>query len=74
MTTPIYAKETLIKFKLQAATESGHGLRKRDLFSPADQVGHMAFDRLAALGLIRTEFHSDPANMNSYYVYYWVGK
>jgi hypothetical protein len=50
-----------------------HGLRKRDLFSPVNTNGHNAFNRLAAMGLIRAEFHSDPANMDSHYVYFWVG-
>ena len=62
--------ETVIADKLRNAP---HGLRKRDLFSPANRDGHTAFNRLAAMGHIRAEFHSDPANMNSHYVYFWVG-
>ena len=62
--------ETVIADKLRKAP---HGLRKRDLFSPANTDGHIAFNLLAAMGHIRAEFHSDPANMDSYYVYFWVG-
>ena len=62
--------ETVIADKLRNAP---HGLRKRDLFSPANRDGHTAFNRLAAMGHIRAEFHSDPANMNNHYVYFWVG-
>ena len=63
--------EMVIADKLRNAPQ---GLRKRDLFSPANTDGHIAFNLLAAQGYIRAEFHSDPANMDSHYVYFWVGK
>lgn len=47
------------------------GARKREMFSPANAEGHKAVAELLAEGKIREELHSDMANMDCYYVYYW---
>lgn len=71
---PTPSLESTIKDQLRKAAQRGKGLRKRDLFSPANREGHRIMSELEDKGLIRSELYSDRANMEEYIIYYWVGK
>lgn len=71
---PTPSLESIIKGELRRAARHGKGLRKRDLFSPANREGHRIMFELEDKRLIRSELYSDRANMEEYIVYYWVGK
>lgn len=47
------------------------GVRKRELFAPTNIEGHKAIAELLEEGLIEAKLYNDPANMESYYLYYW---
>jgi hypothetical protein len=66
--------ESIIKGELQRAARRGVGLRKRDMFPVTSSAAHNALYSLLDAGLVREERHRDPANMEDYCVYYWVGK
>ena len=71
---PTPSLEAIIKGQLRRAARHGKGLRKRDLFSPTSREGHRIMSDLEDKGLIRSEVYRDPANMENYCVYFWVGK
>lgn len=65
--------ESIIKGELQRAARRGVGLRKRNMFPVTSVAAHNALYNLIEAGLVREEVHNDPANMENYLVYYWVG-
>lgn len=63
----------MLKEKLYALITEAYpkGVRKRELFPPTDVEGHKAIDELVKEGLIEAKLYNDPANIESYYLYYW---
>ena len=56
-------------FIMKKISNSPSGMRKRDLFSPADTIGHRAIEELVNEGSIMEERVTDVGNMESYILY-----
>lgn len=54
---------------LEMLAERPKGMRKREMFSPANRVGHLALDELEDEGKVEKIPHRDIGNMENYYIY-----
>lgn len=54
---------------LEMLAERPKGMRKREMFSPANRVGHLALNELEDEGKVEKTLHKDIGNMDWYYIY-----
>ena len=54
---------------IEMLAERPNGMRKREMFSPANHVGHLALNELVDEGKIEETPHRDIGNMENYYIY-----
>ena len=54
---------------LEMLAERPKGMRKREMFSPANRVGHLALNELVDEGKVEETPYRDIGNMENYYIY-----
>ena len=54
---------------LEMLAERPKGMRKREMFSPTNRVGHLALDELVEEGKVEETPYRDIGNMENYYIY-----
>ena len=54
---------------LEMLAERPKGMRKREMFSPENRVGHLALNELEDEGKVEKTLYRDIGNMEDYYIY-----
>lgn len=54
---------------LEMLAERPKGMRKREMFSPANRIGHLALNELEDEGKVEKILYRDIGNMDWHYIY-----